>query len=234
MEKFGTKKACYIRDFKGIVSDEPLFLICSIIHPPDIPLWGKLKRSCFSDSERLQQTIETCNSIKNKFSNANLLLLELSELSPNEIQELSPHVTKILLYSEEQDVRNFREQSNRSFGESFQLSHIIDFLDQNSCSMLFKISGRYRLCQNFDLEKYSKEKFTFKPSKECYYTVLYSVPGKLVNRYKEIVRKNFQQLASMLDIEHSFYNLIDPEEVETIEYLDCEGNMAVSGQYVLI
>ncbi len=234
MEKFGTEKACYIHDFKGIVSDRPLFLICSIIHPPDIPLWGKLKRSFFSDSERLEQTIETCNSIKNKFSDANLLLLEFSELSLTEIEKLSPHVTKILLYSEEKGVKEYREHSNRSFGELFQLSHIVDLLDRNSCTILFKISGRYRLCSDFNIENFSKDKFTFREATKCYYTVIYSVPGKLIDRYKELVKNNMQQRETMFDIEHSFYELLDREEVETRDEIGCEGNLSVNGEYILI
>lgn len=228
------EKVVYLEDFSLSKSSKPLFLIPSIIHTPNKLVYGN-KRSCFSSDERLGQTIETCKSIINKCKGARIVLLELSTLSMTEINKLYPYVSKIVLYSEEEDTQRYSEYDNRSVGELYALDRIMRFIDQDSCSMLFKISGRYKLSDTFSIEKYSKDKIIFKPSNNCYYTVLYSIPNNLIGKYKFAVKQGFREvLITCQDVEHIFYQIIDKQDIKLKDTLDCEGFVAVTGKYIKI
>jgi hypothetical protein len=53
--------------------------------------------------------------------------------------------------------------------------------------LIFKISGRYTLTEDFDLENFSTSKFTFYDHIQWgYETTLYAFPGSLVDTWKEI------------------------------------------------
>jgi hypothetical protein len=240
-----------ISNFIGLTSDKPLFLVSSIIHPPNIPT-GNLKRSIFSDDERLEQTIKTCKSIINQFEDANILLLELSELTSEEIERLSPHVTKIILYHEHSLTKEYSSRSNRSAGELFSLREIVKLLDENSCSMLYKLSGRYELSDMFKTKNYSNEKITFRkgtfglfprqkktkipsPNDTYYYTVLYSVPNHLIRKYGEFLEKSWKKLNKKdQDMEHIFFQMFDKNFVRTVSNLGCYGNLSVCGGFIFL
>jgi hypothetical protein len=228
------EKVVYLEDFSLSKSSKPLFLVCSIIHTPDRSMYGN-KRSCFSSDERIEQTIETCKSIRKKCEDARILLLELSILSVTEIRKLCPYVFKIVLYSEEKNTKIYSEYDNKSVGELYTLNRIIDFIDQSSCSILFKISGRYKLLDTFSIENYSRDKMVFKPSNNCYYTILYSIPNNLIDKYKSVVKQSFvTALTTGVDVEHIFHQIIDKEYIQCEDRLNCEGFFSVNGEYINI
>lgn len=238
-----------INNFAGLISSKPLFLVSSIIHPPEIPT-GTLPRSTFSDDERLEQTIETCKSIRKKFKDPNILLLELSELTSEEIDRLSPYTTKIILYHNHPLTEQYSSRSNRSAGELFSVREIVKLLNENSCSMLYKLSGRYVLSQAFNIENYSKTEMTFRkgafglrPTRKVtktsrlidnyYYTVFYSVPNNLIRKFRESLEKSWEKLnKDDQDIEHLLFQTIDKEYVKTIPQLGCCGNLSVCGMFI--
>ncbi len=242
-----------IHNFTGLTSHKPLFLVSSMIHPPDIPT-GTLPRSTFSDDERLEQTIETCKSIRKKLKDPNILLLELSELTSEEIDRLSPHTTKIILYHNHPLTEQYSSRSNRSAGELFSVREIVKLLDKNSCSVLYKLSGRYELDGFFKEKNYSKTKMSFRrgifglhPNRRFpkaprlsgydtyYYTVLYSIPNHLIRKFGEFLEKSWEKLnEGDQDIEHLLFQTIDKEYVKTIRQLGCCGNLSVCGTFIYL
>ncbi len=239
-----------IHNFTGLCSDKPLFLVSSMIHPPDTPT-GILKRSFFSDDVRLEQTIQTCESIRQKFKDPNILLLELSELTPEEISRLSPHTTKIILYHNHPLTEQYSSRSNRSAGELFSVREIMKLLDEDSCSMLYKLSGRYVLNRVFNTGGYSKTKMTFRKGTfglrstrkvtktslldNYYYTVLYSIPNHFIRKFRNFLEKSWKKLNEEdQDIEHLFFQTFDKEYIKTIPQLGCCGNLSVSGEFIYL
>ena len=82
------------------------------------------------------------------------------------------------------------ESNKKGYGELVKTKLAINFLKENNIMFerLFKISGRYYLTDEFQIEKYSKKEFSFRfDNNNGASTVLYSVPFLLLNKFEEIV-----------------------------------------------
>ncbi|VVC05042.1 Uncharacterised protein [uncultured archaeon] len=144
-----------------------LFLISSAIHT---------RHGCFSAEQRLEQTIQTLESIKKYAPDSRILLIESSaeqSITKEEAEKLHPLANSLLnLHDNEQIQAAYKIADQnwdvaKNYSEMLAISHAIEFATRQQPQHLkdvervFKLSGRYYLNETFDLSQHISEK-------ECY------------------------------------------------------------------
>lgn len=228
-----------------------LFLISSSINH-----FMEDKFSRNTKHERYLQTLETIESIRNKVPNSKICLFELSQ-TPLDIEyktELTNRVENFLEFHNDSDIitlyNNFTNHPElfkygKSLLELNGLSKTLKFIDDeynhSQFNRIFKITGRYLLNKNFNIEDYQtrflKDKYVIKhlkfseyePTTNVHYhvfqnkgsvvTALWSFDMSLFYETLDVLEKSFDYLQRMLlytpgnDIEHSIYNFIDKSKL---------------------
>ena len=119
----------------------------------------------FSPSDRLAQTLETINSIKERDPEGLIIILEMAgkSLKPEHKKSLTPEVFSMIEFNNDPTVREIYLNENWDlvknatemlcFGRALiQLSKIVGL---NDITRWFKVSGRYQLTDDFNLSQYS-------------------------------------------------------------------------------
>jgi hypothetical protein len=120
-------------------------------------------RSIFSSRERLEQTVKQVKSIKDKVPNSKIILLEMSELTLDDIESLVDTVDKIVLYTRDPIIQNYaHNDSNKNKAEVGVLQHITPFFKDKPFSHAFKFGGRYWLSDEFKIEDVITDKIGFR------------------------------------------------------------------------
>ena len=150
---------------------KPLFLISSALHT---------KHGIFSAEQRLSQTILTLESIKDKIPNARILIIESSaeaSITEDETKTLEPLVEGILNFNPDQQVQEIYQTGGdnwdivKNITELTVYGKALDFIVRqqpqilDDVSRVFKLSGRYILNNDFDLQKHlapeAQDKYIF-------------------------------------------------------------------------
>lgn len=198
------------------ISMKTAFIITSAI---------KFKDSSLSEQlVRLQQTINTIQSIKLKVKDAQIFLVEVgSDKLNQEWLRLFPKDVKILSLVNNQRISSIQDEAAKnskrmftkytshgktpeqikqfikigyikSITEHFALSVLFKMQDFSMYDLVFKISGRYFLNEDFVLSNYSTKGITAKKiGEDSQYTSLWSFSGNYFNQLKNlwpIVLKN--------------------------------------------
>lgn len=133
---------------------ECLFLVSSAIHTK----WG-----VYSTEERLQQTIDTCKSIKER-APADVILLDGGEkvLSDEEQKILEPHLDMMFSFSEHEITKQIQQIKNWDvvknmieilmFGLTFEYTLQQQIPAVDKYKRIFKMSGRYKLNDDFNYD----------------------------------------------------------------------------------
>jgi hypothetical protein len=207
-----------------------LFIITSVINTGQNPWTYTSTRSIYNPEERLSQTIKTIESIR-KYTDAKILLIECSYLS-KEWEDYLINITDY--YINCYDIKEIRDacllSNKKGFGEVMKMKKAISFINDNGIkfNLLFKISGRYYLNNNFNLDRFSEEEFTFRKNS----TVLYGVPYSRFNEFTEYISniiKMYYQYDSV-GLENVLPNISPTHFIDT---LGVEGPVAVDNSYYL-
>ena len=125
------------------------FIITSTINTP----FGK-----FSPEERFNQTLETIESIKRKVPNVKILLIDTSPMKFPEIEEeLIKSKVDLFKYIEHNIVTEYFNRNWKiGHGEVYLMWDAMRTLRASNMigKRIFKISGRYRLSDSFDIAAY--------------------------------------------------------------------------------
>ena len=139
---------------------KPLFLVSSSV---------RTKHGVFSAEERLNQTVQTLESIKNRMPDARILVIESSaeaSISEEESKKLAPFIEGLLNYHPDVQVQEIYKMAGgswdiaKNFTELVVYGKVLDFIVRqqphllNEVNRVFKISGRYLLNDNFNLTKH--------------------------------------------------------------------------------
>lgn len=224
------------------------------------------KLSRFSTQERFNQTMETINNIKEKVPGAKICLFEVSEtkLDDTHIDEIKSSVDLFIeLYDDNKivelynnfvkfkDLFKYGKSLFELYGMIYALNLIDDKFGANNIDRVFKISGRYLLNSDFDINQYNsvflKNKYiakcvkysNYEPNSNAHFhiyqnkgqliTGLWSFDSSLLYETINMLEKalNYLQILLMYgdgnDIEHSIYHFIDKNDL-----IDCD----VLGLYV--
>ena len=165
-----------------------LFIITSGINCIKTVGWSYTNiRSVYSYDERLEHTKNTINTIKKYNNNCEIVLLESSEIKKEDEEYLINNVNYYINYKNDEWVDMAFNSKKKGFGEVRQ---ILKYLETNidtfyKYKRIFKISGRYWLNNNFNLNNFSYENFTFCNVNGTGHisTVLYSLGINNINEY---------------------------------------------------
>lgn len=226
-----------------------VFLVSSAIHA---------KHGIYSTEQRLAQTIDTCRSIKEK-TGADIFVLDggYQFITEDEQKQLEDHVDLFLSYSSQPQIQEIQRIDNWDivknmieilmYGMFFTQykQKLIDEYDR-----VFKMSGRYVLNDDFDLDFHMNQKnkivirgpyttqfnaqitggvvlqymsrlWSFDSSLTSYILDVYSkMPGHMIQR----VNNN-----GYIDIEHMLYHFLNSKIVVFSKKIGIQGNIAPNG-----
>lgn len=230
--------------------------------------------SAFKAEERFQQTLDTIQSIKDKVPDAYILIYEASQTSikkeykdkfieqSNLFLEFGNDIYIKTLY-ENLDTNPDKFSFVKSMLECRCLELVLEYMMEhnvfNDVTRIFKLSGRYKLNEYFDIEDY-KSKFLINKYVMKYYdyrerfeemddvyTTLYGCKGNIVtglwsfDRFLfsdiyDVLQKSFYymeraiQLTAGIDIEHSFYHFIDRDKILNVPVLGFDLIKGMTGE----
>jgi hypothetical protein len=193
-----------------------LFLITSVVNTLN---------TCYNNSmDRYKETLNTIKSIKKYLPQATIVVIEASnKVIFNDV---------IMFYVDDNRVH----QNNKSLGESVLLETFLqssEYKNMNCVDLVFKISGRYTLNNNFCLRKYDFNKFNGRCIKNgqdiCYVTCLFSFPYSRTNELCEQLNFVQNNCVHLSDIEHLIFLNTEEHDINEIDVLGITGNIAVNG-----
>ncbi len=231
--------------------------------------------SYFSAEQRFQQTLDTIKSIKERVPNAYICIYEVSSTKIKEEyrKQFAEQSDLFLEFYNDPAIRtiyeNLRIEPNRFlYGKSMleckALLNVFDYMKTNNvfsdAIRVFKISGRYTLNDNFNIEdyktnflqnyyvgkvySYDKERFE---DPENLYSYLYAAKGMMVTGlwsfdrflFSDIVialQRSFEymekaiQYTAGIDIEHSMYHFLDRNKILNVPVLGLDVVKGMNGE----
>lgn len=156
-----------------------LFLITSVINITNNPLSYCETRSIYNHETRFQQTLNTISSIKSHDPNAIIALIEGSILNEQQKLILMKEINYLIDLSVYPCVKHDVDSQYKALGECSLLINGIRWL-QEMCPNLkydniFKISGRYFLNNEFNLQEFNNTYNVLSVHGDRYATTLYKI-----------------------------------------------------------
>jgi hypothetical protein len=191
-----------------------------------------------SPENRFYQTLETIESIRQKVNNSIIILIDNSSFSLPEssYKLLSEKCDYFIDIGQRSICREFNSQGIKGAGESYMLLVGLDIIKQQNiqCDKIFKISGRYKLSESFDILKYDTPgKFYFKTRDKnqvgnyFLHSRMWAVCGTLFSEMKNLIEKSFNtHLKENITIEEAIYKNIDLIKLIEFDTIHCEGYIA--------
>jgi len=217
----------------------------------------------FTTEERFQQTLDTIESIKDKVPDAYILIYEGSETSiKQEYKDKFIELSDLFIEcGNDQYMKSLYENLHRDPGKftfvksmlecrclQITLNYMMEHNIFSDATRVFKLSGRYKLNDYFDIEDYKSKflmnKYVMKyydyeerfEDIENIYSLLYGCKGSIVtglwsfdrflfNDIFNVLERSFQymeraiQLTAGIDIEHSFYHFIERDSILNVPVL---------------
>jgi hypothetical protein len=221
------------------------------------------KFGIYTSDQRLQQTIDTINSINGRAPGAKIYLIEMAAIPITDEQrnKLSPLVDGIVDFYDNQDVKDiFNGSENwdwvKNATEVMCFKQAIEWLREDNkfdgIDRIHKISGRYTLSDNFDLDRYDQfpDKIFVKASmgsqfpqhitlvNRQYMSRLWSWPTALTDEVITTYEDGFVYIAERIsqggycDIEHMLYKFLPQEHVHEVPMSGVSGNIGPNGARV--
>lgn len=224
------------------------------------------KFGTFDKEKRIEQTFQTISSIQKRIPNAKIVLIESSALPVEEelLDKFREVVTFIVNMSGDKTLAHIRENTEnwdiaKNMSELLAFNSALRMLEEetdifNDADRIHKISGRYTLNDNFNLNLYShfadkiilpmryKSQFTHELDNTNipfqYMSRLWSWPKSLHTEvkdfYKLAVDTFIQRLKdkSRVDIEHLLFLLLPQEHIREVPIIGVSGQLGQNGRHV--
>jgi hypothetical protein len=228
-----------------------LFLISSAINA---------KHGIYTPRERFVQTAATCSSIRTYCPDSDIIILdggvrEISRIHQDQLYgELG--VKEIMSYVNDESIQKIQQTRNhdivKNVIEVLMYKSYYDSVKKFHYNRVFKISGRYQLNANFNVDFHnaavgkitirSPFKSQFPPEVTGgvtlqYMSRLWSFDSNLLPYIQDLYGRilelmSFRQQNGYIDIEHSLYALLDKNLVVETPLIGVEGNIAPNGMGV--
>lgn len=227
-----------------------LFIVSSAIHA---------NHGVFDKNERLNQTIETCKSIRQRVSDCDIFILDggTKDLSDEEKDKLQPYMDNFYSYADSENVKEIQKSKNWDIVKN--LIEIIifgNFFEENQTELrknykrIFKVSGRYVLNDNFDYDMHlkSEDKIVIRgiytsqfPSSVTgginfqFMSRLWSFDSSLMLFIVEVYKQMYMHMIDRLnsggyvDIEHLLCFYFDSKVTKIVDKIGIEGKIAPNG-----
>ena len=212
-----------------------IFIITSILNCTNLELSYSKKRTVFSFSSRLRQTIKTIKSIRKYYSNSHILLCDCSDLSNYKTEELEIS-NMVDYYYNFYDNDLIKEAVNgiyKGHGECMILLKALDIINNlnNSYKYIFKISGRYYLNDNFDNKLFENNENVFTTWDGCDFslcTVLYKLMYNDRTYFENVLRNSMNELIEGNSIEICIYKYF-LKNINIVEKINVDGYLSTEG-----
>ena len=209
--------------------------------------------SVYNNEERFKQTLETIDSIDKYAPDSLKIIFDSSPEMPNEeyLQEINRKGVGVVYLGEIPPVKTFSNLGARSLAECLSFSTFLDwFMQQNiQVDRIYKLSGRYRLNENFVLNDTSyKDAFVFSNAIDSWMTEdekkttgvdklyrlrLWHMDSSLLKTFYDALPSIFQDCASHgLDVEHAYYKKLHLNKIIEVNKIGVCGNIAPTGDYI--
>lgn len=207
------------------------FLITSTINFPNTPLSYSQTRSIYTPEERIDQLIDTVNSVRRFVPFAYIIILESSCLNFAQQNKIKKKTDLLYSFCNDRRAQKLTSGPHKGAGELYMLYSALKNGIADGFDFVFKLSGRYCLNNKFRLEKFLCDRYVFKicNREKNFSTRLYSVPSLLLNNFIKKLRLALFLSRFGISIEHIFYYLFDREHVKNMNELGVNGRIAVNG-----
>lgn len=183
-------------ELKEKINCDNLVLITSKIYVSNQKFDYVSKRSIYTKDERLQQTLNTIDTVRKYIPNSYIVLVDNSIFKIDEINLLNDKVDKFINIINNEKVNNFTDKNVvKAYGEIAQTKQALDFINVDKFNNFFKISGRYLVNETFNINDYLIDDNVFKIenlNKKIYHTFLYKICPKKFNNYVSTINKLFE------------------------------------------
>jgi len=181
-----------------------------------------------SIEERFNQTLEGIASIREKIPNSYIILGDISLVDSSNYREIiKTKVDSFIDCNDDQKIIFYSNNFKKSQGELLIfkkcLDKVIIDLDMTSIKRIFKIGGRVKLSENFDITDYkdTKDKYVFRfpvdswmgESYKFYETRIYSFDSSLISDYYDVWDRTFNLCDRGFDVEHAYYQTLDQNKI---------------------
>ena len=206
----------------------------------------------YTEEERFNQTIESINSVKKYSPDSLIFLYDASETMPKKeyFDKFNEMGVSCVYTGMSKDVANFSSRGLKSLSEALSQYIFMDWLkNQNiNLSRLYKLSGRYRLTDNFRPGLEHTDAFVFKKSVESwmnqdaknvtgaervYDTRLWHMDYNLFDTFFAAIPNILNDCAQYgIDIEHAYWKHLHSNKVVELDVIGVCGNKAPNGEWV--
>lgn len=223
------------------------------------------KFSVYDPATRLKQTLNTIDSVKKHIPGAEITLVEcgVPEISSDIEKQLTSKVANYINLSALDNVQWLaanmdRQDVVKNLTEAMVLREMINVArDRNwfaDSDRIFKISGRYWLTDNFDLNTHVNpdyaDRFIFRKKNLSQFrpehtgvplqlqTRMYSYSPVLLDRYAECLdimietMQDYFNTYRYVDIEHLWWKILHTSEYIELDKIGVAGHIAPNGQVI--
>ncbi len=216
---------------------ENIVLITSIIKTPNIPLsYGT--RSIYTSEERFEQTKLTIQSIREKIPNCKIFIVECSELSDDEKDYFIKNCDYVLNLYDNIELRNKIYSKSKALGEGTMTISALEFLENQNIyyDNLIKVSGRYFLSENFNIENFLNDDIVIKyidNNDNNVFTGLYKLPKKCIQNLKNFLQDNYNNMVLCMGYEVLFAQFIKTQQYnkKILNLIGLKGYISVSNDF---
>jgi hypothetical protein len=221
-----------------------------------------IQNGIFSNADRFNQTVDTISSIRDKCPDSKVVLLDGGPLGLYDEQQsiMDKICDKVIVLKSDPMIKWMHVRMNiqqlKSPSELYLMEQFLHLVDMNKDDRVFKISGRYKLSDRFDIATHTSDKAVFGPKfKSCKYfdresgkqyeeltewqyrTRLYSFPGTMIpemkDKYNEMINFFWELYkTSFSDVEHVMYKFMDHDKVLEVPIVGLTGIFAERDQLV--
>lgn len=227
----------------SFIPDKNLFIVTSAL---------QANIGVVNANERLQQTIETLENLKQKVPDAMLLFVDGSPHNiSDDIKKKISEYCQAIWFNQHPDIYAMASSGRKSEAEIIMLFNTLIELKRtkilHEVKRIFKFSARTLLEDDFDIKEYDNlfGKYVFKkalpswmsPERKAnitdhlYITRMYSLCSSLIDNYLQTLQPILNNvIAHGIDTEHSHYLCLDKRYVIEFNRVKCAGIVAGSGQ----
>lgn len=223
-------------------NDKICFLVTSVIFPSTEQLNYSKVRTVYGVDERIEQTIQSIRSIRERCPNADIILVDAGMKNPKD--SLEPLVDFFIYLGDEKRVRKAVNSKFKGLGEAEMILGSFAYI--KDYEFVFKLSGRYQLNESFAADNYDFERFNFKnyvvgrPNlygeakyiKGSHSTRLYGVPVRFYADWEKALRRCRWKMKLGIGIENAMAGFIKGDKFFYQKVLGVSGKVAVNGEEI--
>jgi hypothetical protein len=230
------------------------FIVTACINAP------KMKAvNVYGDDRRYEDTLETIASIRKKVPNSKIILIDNSTipLTEEQINTFTNQVDVFKIIDHNIFTLFVNSIGSKGMGEAYIMNEAIKIMEEQNLigKRIFKITGRYKLADSFDISFYdnpeligkyahkinmwdvSKDNFKNHIQRVVYFeTRLWSFCPTILDNYKKLLEKMFEVMVSsigeaMCNLEMCHWQFADRDKIFELETSHVEGYTADNGLY---